>query len=1220
MKEKKTHIETAENTRRPRRRRICRRLTKTLLWIAGVWAAVLLILQLALSPSVLGGIAARLAPEYIDGDLKFEKIKVNMFRHFPNVGISIRNGSLTYPADRFDSLETAGVQGLLMYHGCGEEADTLASFRHFSVSVNVASLISGKIKIPHIALVKPRIFAHSYDAENANWNIFKAGNTEDEDSVSTDMAIPHISVGRIRLVEHPHIVYTDCADTVFAMIDVKKIAFDGRLDTRRSSKNRIGLSFDSMMVAGRIAADTVGLGLDRLHIHEHNDHMDIHAGAKALLATRSFGRMHIPIHIKGTAAFPKDTVPTIVMNGFKAEIAAIPIGFDMTMRRTGGQMDVDGRFRVDGCRVEDMIDGFLKNIIPETAKVSTDASISLSGTCRGRLGNGELPDINAELTIPESSLSHKDIRHDIRLALGAGVNTDSRKRINVSISKASLSTYGLNAEALGGVSDLLGDDPLINIGGKFRASADSLLTFLPEDSGITAVGELAAELDGAIRMSQLDIYNFGKAELKGKVESGHLSISSPKDTIGINIDGLAVGIGPETKTSRRDTGATFRLLALNGTIGKADISIKEAFTVKTEKLDFAAKNSVDAMSGKDTARIHPLGGHLKAAELTIEDGAGMSLRLDETFNGFQMMPKRDNPKIPVLSLTSRNKRIYVRDNTNRIILTDAGVRGMAALNTIERRQKFRAFMDSLSLAHPEIPRDSLMPYLRSHRKVREIPEWMKEEDFKSGDLNFTLDGTLAEYFRKWDIRGDLDVRTGIIMTPHLPLRNIIRGMDISIDNNEVRIDSLKLRAGASEIAAKGSLSGLRRALLGRGAYNLDLVLSSDKMDANELLAALNAGAAADTEANAGKMENASDSEFLQMVVADSLDTDNISTLFIVPADLNATIRVDAGNISFSDLLINELKADVVMKERCMQIVNAEAGTNMGRADFEGFYATRNKKDIKSGFNLSLSDITSEKVIAMMPAIDTIMPLLKSFRGQLDCDLAATADLDTCMNIMTPTINGVIRIEGENLTLSDNEMFSSIAKKLKFKNRDQAKIDKMTVEGVIKDNTLEVFPFILELDRYTLAMSGLQRLDMSYKYHASIIRSPILFKIGVDIYGPDFDNMKFKIGKPKYRNKRIPVFSTVIDETRINLAESIRGIFEKGVELAVRENEMQKAITEHKQNIGYVNAAEQKLEELSAEEQKKFEEERERAESSTIDSLSISRTLNEIILKEITGDE
>ena len=160
--------------------------------------------------------------------------------------------------------------------------------------------------------------------------------------------------------------------------------------------------------------------------------------------------------------------------------------------------------------------------------------------------------------------------------------------------------------------------------------------------------------------------------------------------------------------------------------------------------------------------------------------------------------------------------------------------------------------------------------------------------------------------------------------------------------------------------------------------------------------------------------------------------------------------------------------------------------------------------------------------------------------------------------------------------------------------------------------IEVFPFVLSLDRYTLALSGKQNLDMSYRYHASLIRSPFLIKIGVDVFGPDFDNMKFKLCRPKYKNEKVPVFTAVIDETKINLAKSIREIFEKGVDAAIQDNERQEAIAGRREEIGYVNAVDQESEELSEEEQKEFEAAAAAAEAEeqeNIDSENIENTEN-----------
>ena len=120
------------------------------------------------------------------------------------------------------------------------------------------------------------------------------------------------------------------------------------------------------------------------------------------------------------------------------------------------------------------------------------------------------------------------------------------------------------------------------------------------------------------------------------------------------------------------------------------------------------------------------------------------------------------------------------------------------------------------------------------------------------------------------------------------------------------------------------------------------------------------------------------------------------------------------------------------------------------------------------------------------------------------------------------------------------------------------------------------------------MSGIQNLDMSFKYHVSVLKSPFLIRLGLDLYGDDFDNMKFKIGRAKYKNSNIPVYSTVIDDTKINLMTSIRQIFERGVENAIRANEERNVIADLRKNAGYINAVNMKLEELSADEQKQME--------------------------------
>lgn len=1123
-----------------------KKTVKFILWTVGILAALTLAIEVALTSPLATKTLNKYAAEYIDGDLSFGRASVSLLRDFPSVNVKLEDFSITYPADRFDESEKIGAQGHLMRAGRGETADTLASFSRFSVSVSPARLLFGRIHVPHVELVKPRIFAHSYGDGKTNWDIFiiDSDTTDDETETETsdEFPLPKISIGKVQLVENPRIVYTDSRDTIFALINMRRAILDGHITTEGLAKSKIDFRLDSMMIAGRLAADTLSFALDGLKVKGDNERTEFHAEAKTRLATSAFGRARIPIVVDGEMSFPEDSVLAVQVDRIAMKVASVPINGSASVRMV-------------------------------------------------ELGPDNLPEMKAAFEIPQSTLRVPGFDYDITFALQANAGTDSRGQMNMNLGKAAISTYGLDLDATGSVKDLLGVDPSVSVAGKLSASLDSLATFIPDTMQMEAHGWLRAEVDGSMNLSQMDIYNFSKSEMTGKIVGDSICLRSAKDSLDVDIMGLSVVLGPEERVSRRDSTKTRRLMAVTGNVVSADMAYGSSMRLKAEDLTVAAQNSMSS----DTSRINPLAGQLSVKNFAFTDASGMSVKLSNSSNSFSLRPKKGSKKIPQLSFKSQNKRITLIAESNRAILTDANLSATAAMNTVETRARRKAYMDSLAKVYPDVPRDSLLSYARSKRQIRELPEWMKDEDFRKQDIDIRLDETVAKYFREWDLNGDIDIRTGIVMTPYFPLRNILRGFEAHFTNDEIGIDSLKFMSGESELALEGKLTGLRRALSGigraRGILKLDAEFTSKGMNANELLRAYVSGSKFNPETLKDSNEEMTDAEFLKaVVVSDTTAVEDLgSSLFVVPANIMADIRVDAHHIKYSDLDITDLVSKLTMKERCVQLTNTSAVSNMGNITFDAFYSTRSKEDLKTGFSLNFEDITAEKVLDLMPAADTLMPLLKSFKGLLNCEIAATASLDTNMNILTPSINGVMRISGDDLSMSDNELFRTLAKKLFFKNKKEGIIDEMVIEGLIKDNTLEIFPFVLKIDRYALALSGVQNLDMSFKYHVSVLKSPFLIKLGIDLSGDNFDDMKFRIGRPKYKTTKIPLFTSVIDQTKINLVASIRNIFAKGVENAIKENEMQEVIEEHKKETGYVQAVDQELEPLSEQEQKQMEE-------------------------------
>lgn len=153
----------------------------------------------------------------------------------------------------------------------------------------------------------------------------------------------------------------------------------------------------------------------------------------------------------------------------------------------------------------------------------------------------------------------------------------------------------------------------------------------------------------------------------------------------------------------------------------------------------------------------------------------------------------------------------------------------------------------------------------------------------------------------------------------------------------------------------------------------------------------------------------------------------------------------------------------------------------------------------------------DRLISLIPEVDSMLPMLRSFEGVVDCQIAATAAVDTMMNIDLSTLNAACSIHGENMVLLDGETFTEIAKMMHFKNKQRNLIDRISVNMLVRNNQIELFPFIIEMDRYKAAVSGVQKLDMSFNYHISVLKSPIPFRLGINIFGT-LDKFKFRLGR------------------------------------------------------------------------------------------------------------
>lgn len=1064
---------------------------------AGILAVILLCLQLTLNSRWMAGKLEGAAASAVKGEIRWSRLHFSVLGSFPRLGVELDSLSITYPHGMFSGYDSAGMPGSLLSAGRSEEADTLVSAGRISAAVNLWRLFGARVRLHHLDIHHPRVFYHKYDTLAANTDVF--GEDDPEELPDTASAgsngfwLPWISAGRIRICDRPYLVYTSQADTVYASLvfDEFRMKADLRVkkDVLASKLRNASLGLDSLLLSGRLPADTLRLALDRLELGAPRTNVvRLGLDARALMVTSGIGRMEVPASLDTRFAFRKTRRGlSLDLHHLDADVAYVPLRSAGKFLLRDDGLEMKASASVDDCSLGQVLERYGENFSDKARDFRTDARLNFAVKADGTLSEDSWPEFEASLDIPSSRVDYlpKKLRASVDFGLSAGATPD--RKVSAEVRRFAFNTGGLDIKLSGDGSDILGDDALV--GGRLNADAvlDSLVRLLPKDVALKAGGHVNLGLNARTKLSELADYNFAQTFIRGALNGEKVFVDMPSGGLYAFLD-------------RPD-------IRLDSNAGSLTLS--------------AAADSV-----------------------ALKSGDGLDLRIKEMYNVADIdKVSVDGHMVPRLSFSTDERFMRLRTGSTRMGVAGTHVALEAYRHHRRPASRRRQLLDSLQRVYPGVPRDSLF--------VRAFGQRPKD-DFASKDIKVSLDSSVVALLNQWHPGGLVSVERAWMRSPALPLRTSLNSLDIALDDDNASLASFELSCGSSDVGMKGGFGGFRRFIRGRGPLEFDFIINSERLNVNELLYAIQQGK------TIADVESDDDESFL----LDSLDSakhlpDSAMRAFVVPRNLRGSVAVNAGRVNWSDLEISPASAVISVRDRCLKVSDMNVATNVGAVKLDAFYASRKLDDIAAGLDMKLLDMSAYDIIHMLPSVDAMMPALKSFQGRFNCDLSVTTQLDTNMNVLIPTLNGLVRVSGEDLFVEDAGSFRKITRLLMFRNKNIGEIHDLSVDAVIRDSRLEVYPFILGVDRYKLALMGTQYVNGKMRYNISVMKSILPFRFGINIHG-NLDRWRFSLGRSKYRNGRVPSFSADLDTMQINLADAIRGIYGRGV-----SNAMQQAALENR---------------------------------------------------------
>lgn len=400
----------------------------------------------------------------------------------------------------------------------------------------------------------------------------------------------------------------------------------------------------------------------------------------------------------------------------------------------------------------------------------------------------------------------------------------------------------------------------------------------------------------------------------------------------------------------------------------------------------------------------------------------------------------------------------------------------------------------------------------------------------------------VEEILQYIFKGALSLSDGNITTDFMNYPIEIPHIKMDFDSENLQIHESRMRIDKSDFSLSGYLNNVMAYVRGDSVLYGRLNFDSDNTDVLQLMML-----------TSGIGHEEDDDEIEQADIAEKEETteeqeqEEFYGPYMVPKGVDIVLKTNIKQASYGDDVATNILGEVRLADGILLLDRLRFTTPAARMMLTAMYRTPRKNHLYLGIDYHMLDIEIEELLRIIPDIDSIMPMLRSFRGKGEFHIAGECYMDSTYNVKISTLRASSSISGQNLVLLDGETFTEIANALRFTKQAENKIDSLSAEFTVFREEIDVYPFIIVMDRYKAVVGGRHNVDMSFIYNIDIVDSPLPVKLGVNIRG-DLDNLSFRPGRTNYPEFYRPARRDVVRTSQIELRNRIRESIKTRIEL------------------------------------------------------------------------
>lgn len=378
-------------------------------------------------------------------------------------------------------------------------------------------------------------------------------------------------------------------------------------------------------------------------------------------------------------------------------------------------------------------------------------------------------------------------------------------------------------------------------------------------------------------------------------------------------------------------------------------------------------------------------------------------------------------------------------------------------------------MARLNLSKP-MSNPTFEAFLETNMDLSDIGRVVPSDDFDySGQVmaNLDLAGNMAdienERYENVKAEGAITASNVVLQSDSLPYNVRVDELDMQFSPQNVALNAFNSQLGQSDISANGTINNILAYALKDEALNADFSLTSNLIDLNELM---------------GAVEEEGEAE-------EEVETDTTGSMEIIriPDNLDVRLTADVQRLLYDNLEIEGVNGVVTVQNGTASLENLMMDLLGGSLALSGSYNSTPPLPMVD-MNFKINNFGFKESYDKLVSIRQLAPIMKYSSGTYSTGFSFSSKLNSDMTPEYSTVEASGSLNTQNLETSPQSL-EKVASALNNPSLKTLNIGDVSLDFTINDGRVEVEPFDFSAANVDATVFGTMGLDQTLDYTMSL---------------------------------------------------------------------------------------------------------------------------------------